>query len=103
MQIGTPEEIVTHPTDDYVRDFVEGISTLKLVFAHTIMEPIDAYRPSPGEDLALAPRTSHDTDLSGLIDLSTTTDHPIVITDGGTDVGVVDKATLLRGIKGGDN
>jgi len=26
-----------------------------------------------------------------------------VITDGGNDVGVVDKATLLKGIKGGDN
>ena len=30
VQIGTPEEIVTDPVDDYVRDFVEGISTLKL-------------------------------------------------------------------------
>ena len=103
VQIGTPEEIVTHPIDDYVRDFVEGISTLKLVFAHTIMEPVDAYRPGPGEDLRLAPRTPHDTDLSALIDLATTTEHPIVITDGGADVGVVDKATLLRGIKGSDN
>ena len=103
VQIGTPEEIVTNPIDDYVQDFVEGISTLKLIFAHTIMEPIDAYRSGSGEGLSAAPRTPHDTDLSGLIDLSTTTDHPIVITDGGADVGVVDKATLLRGIKGGEN
>ena len=103
VQIGTPEEIVTNPIDDYVRDFVEGISTLKLIFAHTIMVPIDAYRPHPGDDLSLAPRVAHDTDLSGLIDVSTTTDQPIVITDGGNDAGVVDKATLLKGIKGGDN
>ena len=101
VQIGAPEEIVTHPADDYVRDFVEGISTLKLVFAHSIMEPIGTYRPRPGEDLGLAPRSPHDTDLSGLIDVSTTTDHPIVITDGGEDVGVIDKARLLKGIKGG--
>jgi len=40
VQIGTPEEIVTNPADDYVRDFVEGISRLKLVFAHSIMESI---------------------------------------------------------------
>ena len=46
VQIGTPEEIVTNPIDDYVRDFVEGISTLKLVFAHTIMERIADYRPA---------------------------------------------------------
>ena len=86
-----------------MRDFVEGISTLKLLFAHSIMEPIDAYRPRPGEELNQAPRTPHDTDLSTLIDLSTATDQPIVITEGGRDVGVVDKATLLAGIKGGDN
>ena len=103
VQIGTPEEIVTNPIDDYVRDFVEGISTLKLIFAHTIMETMDAYQVKSGEDLAQAPRTPHDTDLSGLIDLSTTTDQPIVITDDGKDVGVVDKITLLKGIKGGDN
>ncbi|WP_089944010.1 quaternary amine ABC transporter ATP-binding protein [Candidatus Entotheonella palauensis] len=103
VQVGTPEEIVTNPIDDYVRDFVEGISTLKLIFAHTVMEPIGAYRLQPGEDLSLAPRMPHDTDLSGLIDVSTTTDQPIVITDGSQDVGVVNKATLLKGIKGGDN
>ena len=103
VQIGTPEEIVTNPIDDYVRDFVEGISTLKLVFAHTIMERIGDYRPRPGEDLNQAPRAAHDVDLSELIDLSTTTDQPIVITHGGTDVGVVNKATLLKGIKGGND
>lgn len=102
VQIGTPEEIVTNPIDEYVRDFVEGISTLKLLFAHSIMEPVDGYRPRPGEDLSLAPRASHDADLSALIDLSTTTHQPIVITEGGRDVGVVDKTTLLRGIKGSD-
>ena len=101
VQIGTPEDIVTSPIDDYVRDFVEGISTLKLVFAHTIMKRIGEYRLRPGEELSQAPRATHDANLSDLIDLSTTTDQPVVITHGGMDVGVVDKATLLKGIKGG--
>ena len=56
VQIGTPEDIVTNPADDYVRDFVEGISKLKLVFAHTIMEPLDAYKPVNGEDLSGSPK-----------------------------------------------
>ena len=103
VQVGSPEEIVTNPIDDYVRDFVEGISTLKLIFAHTIMEKIDDYQLKAGEDLSQAPRVPHDTDLSGLIDISTTTEQPIVITDDGKDVGVVNKSTLLQGIKGGDN
>ena len=101
VQIGTPEEIVTNPIDDYVRDFVEGISTLKLIFAHTIMTKIDEYQPSHGDDLTKSPRVSHDTDLSGLIDISTTTDQPVVIQDDGKDVGVVNKTTLLHGIKSG--
>ncbi len=103
VQIGSPEEIVTNPIDDYVKDFVEGISTLKLIFAHTIMEKFDDYAASSSEDLAQSPRVPHDTDLSGLIDISTTTEYPIVITDDGKDVGVVNKSTLLKGIKGGDN
>ena len=104
VQIGTAEDIVTNPIDDYVRDFVEGISTLKLIFAHSIMEKIDDYEPGPGEDLTKSLRTYHGIDLSGLIDLSTTTDQPIVIQDDdGKDVGVISKTRLLKGIKGGDN
>lgn len=104
VQIGTPEEIVTNPIDEYVSDFVEGISTLKLIFAHSIMEKFDEYQPQHGEDLSQALRVSEDTDLSGLIDISTTTDQPIVIQNSDVrDVGVVSKTTLLKGIKGGDN
>ncbi len=102
IQIGTPEEIVTNPIDDYVRDFVEGISTLKLVFAHTIMEPIEEYKIGPGENLRQSIRAADTVDLSELIDLSITTDQPIVITQEGKDVGVVNKSTLLSGIKGGN-
>ena len=102
VQIGTPEEIVTNPIDEYVTDFVEGISTLKLIFAHTIMVKYDEYQWESGENPDDAPRTSHDTDLSGLIDISAATNQPIVITDDGKDVGVVNKTTLLKGIKGGD-
>ena len=102
VQIGTPEDIVTKPADDYVKDFVEGISKLKLVFAHSIMEKLSDYKPADGEDLAQSPRTTHDTDLDHLIDIATTTEHPIVIQDDeGNDVGVVNKSTLLKGIQGG--
>jgi glycine betaine/proline transport system ATP-binding protein len=103
VQIGTPEDIVTKPADDYVKDFVEGISKLKLVFAHSIMVPIDEYKASkPAIDLTAAERASHGTDLDQLIDITTTTDIPIVIQDDdGGDIGVIDKTTLLKGIQGG--
>ncbi len=102
VQIGTPEQIVTNPADDYVRDFVEGISKLKLVFAHSIMEDIHTYQPAANEQLAQSPRAHHGTDLDGLIDISTTTDQPIVIqSDSNEDIGVINKTTLLKGIQGG--
>ena len=102
VQIGTPEDIVTKPADDYVKDFVEGISKLKLVFAHSIMVPLDEYQASKPLDLAAAERTPHGTDLDQLIDITTTTDIPIIIQDDdGKDVGVIDKTTLLKGIQGG--
>ena len=97
VQIGTPEEIVMHPADDYVREFVQGISKLKLVKAHSIMEPVDSFQgPLEG-----APRVDHSADLDQLIDLAVGTDLPVVITDGGQDVGIVTKPRLLRGIQGG--
>ena len=102
VQIGTPEEIVTQPADGYVRDFVDGIAKLKLVFAHSIMVPIDEYKPSRPINFDESPRTHHGTDLDHLIDIAITTDNVIIITgDDGSDIGVVDRATLLRGIQGG--
>ena len=97
VQIGTPEEIVMNPVDDYVREFVQGISKLKLVKAHSIMEPISAY----SGDLNGAPRADEGADLDQLIDLAVGTDLPIIITDRGAEVGIVTKPVLLRGIQGG--
>ena len=99
VQIGTPEDIVTNPADDYVRDFVEGISKLKLVFANSIMEPIDNFA---ADTLQQSPQAHLGTDLDQLIDIATTTDHPIVIhDDNNVTVGVITKSRLLKGIQGG--
>lgn len=97
VQIGTPEQIVMEPADDYVREFVQGISKLKLVKAHSIMQPLDLHTGS----LDGAPRADHGADLDQLIDLAVDTDLPVVITEGGADIGIVTKPRLLRGIQGG--
>ncbi|MCD6396441.1 MAG: CBS domain-containing protein [Spirochaetaceae bacterium] len=39
VQVGTPEEIVTQPADDYVKEFVRDASPAKVITAGTIMEP----------------------------------------------------------------
>ncbi len=102
VQIGTPEAIVTQPADEYVADFVAGISRLKLVFAHSIMQPIEEYRAGGGDSLGHSVRVPDDADLDQLIDIAAENDHPIVVLDAErNEVGVVDKQHLLRGIQGG--
>lgn len=97
VQIGTPEDIVMNPADDYVREFVQGISKLKLVKAHSIMEPMESFKGS----LEGAPRADEGADLDQLIDLAVGTDLPVVITQNNADIGIVTKPRLLRGIQGG--
>ena len=49
IQIGTPEEIVVNPADEYVADFVKGISRLKVVQAKTIMQTVESYENLNGK------------------------------------------------------
>ncbi|MDD9821828.1 MAG: glycine betaine/L-proline ABC transporter ATP-binding protein [Gammaproteobacteria bacterium] len=97
VQIGTPEEIVANPADDYVADFVAGISKLHLITAARIMEAV-----APGADVAGCPSAPPSADLDALVNLSIDTEHPIVIRaeSGGAVLGMVTKKTLLRGIQG---
>ena len=97
VQIGTPEEIVSSPADDYVADFVAGISKLHLITAARIMEPPAGDNSGEVKDYPSAPPSA---DLDELVNLSIDTAHPIVIKTDGKVVGVVTKKTLLRGIQG---
>ena len=102
VQIGTPEEIVTQPADDYVADFVAGISRLKLVFAHTVMQPYSEWKANGGAaiDDSNCPEATPETDLNDLIDLAVGHESPTLIVEDGGPVGVVTKTALLRGIQG---
>jgi glycine betaine/proline transport system ATP-binding protein len=100
VQIGTPQDIVTQPSDAYVAEFVKGISRLKLVSAAKIMRPIDdaAAAASWGDG---APSATPQTDLNGLIDLAIESDQAIVVRHDGRAVGLIDRTDLLRAIQGG--
>lgn len=41
VQVGTPEDVVTNPADDYVREFVKDASPAKVITAGLIMEEPD--------------------------------------------------------------
>ncbi|MFT2110087.1 quaternary amine ABC transporter ATP-binding protein [Marinomonas sp. 2405UD68-3] len=100
VQIGTPEDIVMHPADEYVADFVAGISKLNLVYAHSIMQPIDKRVAKLGPIPEGTKRVSYDVDLNGLIDCSVEHQGPLVVERDGKDVGVIDTIDLMLAIQG---
>ena len=104
IQVGTPEEIVMKPEDDYVADFVKGISRLQVVKANTIMKPIDEYAKHYGDVPKDAIRMNESDVLSSLIEKSVSNDSPIVITNAdGRDIGVISQKDLLVSVVEGQD
>ena len=104
IQVGTPEEIVVSPADDYVADFVKGISRLKVVQAKSIMQSIEKFENKNGKlsnDLEVV---KEDDLLSKLIETSASKDKPVIVHNSQNQiVGVISQADLLKAvIEGGD-
>jgi len=103
IQIGTPEEIVINPADEYVSDFVKGISRLKVVQAKTIMLPIKEYENKFGKIPEGFEKVQENDVLSKLIERSISKDKPIVVTKNELKLGVITQSDLLKAvIEGGD-
>jgi glycine betaine/proline transport system ATP-binding protein len=96
VQIGTAEQIVMHPADDYVAEFVAGISRLKVVRAHAVMHPIAEFKADGGKITRSSPRVNEAEALSTLIHMAIDDDAPIIVEDGGSDVGVITRRDILR-------
>ena len=103
VQIGTPEEIVVNPADEYVADFVKGISRLKVVQAKTIMQSIKDYENkfgTLGDDNELVDENDL---LSKLIKTSISKDKPIVVSNKSDQkIGVITQSDLLKAVIEGD-
>ncbi len=99
VQIGTPEEIVVNPADEYVADFVKGISRLKVVQAKTIMQSIKDYENkfgTLGDDNELVDENDL---LSKLIEASISKDKPIVVSNKSDQkIGVITQSDLLKAV-----
>ncbi|MEM7426714.1 MAG: glycine betaine/L-proline ABC transporter ATP-binding protein [Pseudomonadota bacterium] len=96
VQIGTAEDIVMNPADDYVADFVAGISRLKVVRAHAVMQPLETLTAGGKKIPKSAPRVNESEALSTLIHLAIDHETPIIVEDGGSDVGVITRADILH-------
>ncbi|MCZ4353396.1 betaine/proline/choline family ABC transporter ATP-binding protein [Roseovarius aestuarii] len=102
VQTGTPEDIIMHPADDYVSEFVAGISRINLIRAHSLAKPLGDYAGTIPADARHMPE---DATLKQLIIAAADHEGPLVI-DGpaGRPIGIISKDDLLNGvILGTDN
>ena len=103
VQIGTPEEIVVNPADEYVADFVKGISRLKVVQAKTIMQSVKDYENKFGSLDNDSEIVNENDVLSKLIETSISKDKPIVVSDKNNQkIGVISQSDLLKAVVEGN-
>ncbi|MFE9860008.1 glycine betaine/L-proline ABC transporter ATP-binding protein [Streptomyces sp. NPDC005780] len=94
VQLGTPEEIVGSPADDYVRDFVRDVPREQVVTVRAAMRPADSTESVSGP--ALAP----DATVSEAIEAVVRTGETARVVEDGRCLGVVDHACLLGVVAG---
>ena len=90
VQIGTPEELILNPADDYVAQFTGEVPRIKILRAGQCAELL-VNRPEP------LPRVGPETRIGGMLKLLA--EHPIgidVIGEGGDYLGTVTATTLIR-------
>ncbi|MFD4713221.1 glycine betaine/L-proline ABC transporter ATP-binding protein [Streptomyces sp. NPDC058430] len=96
VQLGTPEEIVGAPADDYVREFVRDVPREQVMTVRRAMRPADA--DERGRGPAIAPGAT----VSEAIEAVARTGFAVRVMDEGRCLGVVDHARLLGVVAGTD-
>jgi glycine betaine/proline transport system ATP-binding protein len=94
VQLGTPEEIVGSPADDYVRAFVRDVPREQVMTVRTAMRPATADQAGSGP--ALAPHAT----VAEAIEAVARAGAPARVVDRGRCVGVVDSEALLGVVAG---
>lgn len=93
-QIGTPEEIVANPVDQYVRDFTEDVPRYKVLSAGKVMrEAGDRAQALFGEGVVV----QADAKLDDLIDMAADRDDPLPVVDNANQlIGEIDRSIIMR-------
>jgi glycine betaine/proline transport system ATP-binding protein len=98
VQVGTPEEVVAHPADSYVSDFIRDVPRAHVLTARTIMAPV-----SSGNGQAYGSDISPDTVIQDLLPLVVNSDLPLRVTEGDVTIGVVDRTAVLTAMLEADS
>ena len=94
VQLGTPEEIVGSPADDYVRAFVRDVPREQVLTVRTAM------RPASGDEAGTGPALPPTATVSQAIEAVARAGAPARVVDRGRCLGVVDHARLLGVVAG---
>jgi glycine betaine/proline transport system ATP-binding protein len=92
VQLGTPEELVGSPADEYVQNFVRDIPRTHVLTLRWIMRD-----PAPGE-AGDGPELPVTTTLQEAVRFVASSDKPVRAVQDGQVVGVVDRDAMLRAI-----
>jgi glycine betaine/proline transport system ATP-binding protein len=92
VQVGTPEEVVAHPADDYVADFTRDVPRAHVLTARSIMQPAGANGHGDG------PTVSPDTVVQDLLPLVADADLLIRVLEDGAILGVVDRHAVMASL-----
>jgi glycine betaine/proline transport system ATP-binding protein len=90
VQIGTPDEVVARPADDYVKDFVSEVPKSHVLTLKWVMRD-----PKPGESLE-GPALPVTTIVRQAARAAIASDHPVRVMDGDALLGVVDEDDIMR-------
>jgi glycine betaine/proline transport system ATP-binding protein len=93
VQLGTPEDLVGSPADEYVANFVRDIPRSHVLTLRWIMRP-----PAPGEEDG--PTLDVRTTVKNAVAVIAASERPVCAVEGGRIVGVVDRLAVLQAIAG---
>jgi glycine betaine/proline transport system ATP-binding protein len=93
VQLGTGEELVGSPADDYVENFVRDIPRSHVLTLRWIMRP-----PNPSEEGG--PTLDVQTTIKDAVPVIVSSELPVSAVENGTVVGVVDRIAVLKAIAG---
>lgn len=94
VQQGEPQDILLHPSDPYIEDFVGDINRARVLRARSIMQPLTGELPADAQG-----QVDHDDTLESIIarsggDIS----HAYVVTKDDMPIGTLDMTALLKAL-----
>jgi glycine betaine/proline transport system ATP-binding protein len=92
VQVGTPEEVVAHPADDYVADFTRDVPRAHVLTARSIMRPLD------GGTVADGPAVQATTIVQDLLPLVARSEQELRVLDGESVIGIVDRDAVMASL-----